>query len=100
VVTPFAIELLKETAKVGAEEAGKEGAKGLFSLFKQALRKRNMSTSEPEPLPPAESAEHRKDPKKPRAEKTSQVGEDEASPLTLDLHGAHGSVLRDSSAGS
>ena len=69
VVTPFAIELLKEAAKAGAEEVGKEGAKGLFSLFKEALGKRNMSTSDPEPLPPVESTENKKDPKKPRAEK-------------------------------
>jgi hypothetical protein len=69
VVTPFAIELLRGAAKAGAEEAGKEGAKGLFSLFKEALRKRNMSASDPEPLPPAESTEHKKDPKKPKGEK-------------------------------
>ena len=69
VATPFAIELLKGAAKAGAEEAGKEGAKGLFSLFKKALRERNMTASDPEPLPPVESGGHEKDPKKPRAEK-------------------------------
>ena len=63
VATPFAIELLKGAAKAGAEEAGKEGAKGLFSLFKKALRKRNMTASDPEPLPPVESRGQKKDPK-------------------------------------
>ncbi len=50
VLSPIAWELVKEAAKAGAEEAGKEGAKSLFSLIKNALRKRNISTTAPEPL--------------------------------------------------
>jgi len=50
VLSPIAWELVKEITKAGAEEAGKEGAKSLFSYIKEALRKRNLSAASPKTL--------------------------------------------------